>query len=1076
MKLVAVTICINYSDYLACVMEANRVHFDRWVVVSVAEDRATHELCARYGVECIDSRLLRADGKDFHAVDNKGPVLNEGIAHAMRDTGCGMRDAQALAVGFSASGSEVEMDEGDSAQSAVKNAVWCVVLDADVLLPRYFGERVRAMPLEAGCLYAMGGRKVCETREQFEMLRECEPWDRLVARNSQAIGYFNLFSLDASPNRYVVRKGMEGSAHDDFLFTTSFAPSKRRVLPFTAIHLGIYGPNWGGRVTGKYEIRNGVLPADYADYNAGKSAQSAQSAGENAAVIGYFPGGRWLEVTRGFSTVYLVDHFCVHPPSGSTMIEAERTVLRRRFDEQAQGAGNLEMLGVHSVENVGQIADGSLDLLYIPGEVAPEWLCRALPHWLPKMREGGTICGELYGLPHWPDATYTIALLLGTPEDVLADGRWRKIYRAESVRIPHVTEGDGQRGVVFVNTGTGNLEALSLGLFGARTYWDGWLVVMHHGEESESLRILCARLGVELQHASMEPVDDWDELLEECAKAPPCPVSLMLLPWHLPVGPLAPAFDEVPAGWQVFRSEPRVVDEEYLEGGPKHPSRGQPVGRRFSFASAQTYTGTPGDGCVVVYADDAGYWGEAAWAARCDVEAEAALASAPRIRFAEEATVVAVVANAEEAGEFQRNWLTWNIAPEIPVVVLLAGMPAEELWLPGGEGRVQVIALSAKQEGDLAWLLSALANTVKTRLVTFISGTAAALPGAELWKLGEAPRIHATELGAKEREVTGNAFLPATLFAQVEREALRELAPQARGLGLSEIASVFHWLAEFAKDDVGTLGWKFPAVHRIAGRALTRTAVTVRSGVGDPPAVSAGATRPKIRRGADGTITGEVPVPLRLADDVVVISLPERLDRRRRIVAMMGEHNLAFRFSDGVRVRDKDILPEEIAEVGRHGFKEVGTFEKYLRGMVGCRRAHLRVLEKAFADGLDSLLIFEDDAHLTEGWLKHYKAALTELPAGWHQLYLSASPFRKSVPFSKTLWRIAAAYQTTAILYSLEGIEVALKCLRKSRAEIDYWYGIHLHPFGNCYSIHPSIAYQEGGVSDIMSFNRGITP
>ena len=68
MTLVAVTICISYSDYLECVIEANRVHFDRWVVVLVPEDRATHELCARYGVECIDSALLRADGRDFHAV------------------------------------------------------------------------------------------------------------------------------------------------------------------------------------------------------------------------------------------------------------------------------------------------------------------------------------------------------------------------------------------------------------------------------------------------------------------------------------------------------------------------------------------------------------------------------------------------------------------------------------------------------------------------------------------------------------------------------------------------------------------------------------------------------------------------------------------------------------------------------------------------------------------------------------------------------------------------------------------------------------------------------------------------
>jgi hypothetical protein len=253
----------------------------------------------------------------------------------------------------------------------------------------------------------------------------------------------------------------------------------------------------------------------------------------------------------------------------------------------------------------------------------------------------------------------------------------------------------------------------------------------------------------------------------------------------------------------------------------------------------------------------------------------------------------------------------------------------------------------------------------------------------------------------------------------------------------------------FRRDDVATLGWKFPPVHRVAGKSVECTNVEVRTS----------------KRGL-----------LELADDVVVISLPERRDRRARIVAMMENERVAFRFSDGVRVTDEQIDPQEIAEVGRHSFKEVGSFAKYLRGMVGCRRAHLRVLEKAHAAGLESLLIFEDDAHLTDGWLTRYRSALKELPSGWHQLYLSAIPFRRSAPFSKTLWRIAAAYQTTAILYSKQGIEVALQCLRKSRSEIDHWMGLHLHPFGNSYSVHPSIAYQEGGVSDIMSFNRGITP
>jgi GR25 family glycosyltransferase involved in LPS biosynthesis len=100
---------------------------------------------------------------------------------------------------------------------------------------------------------------------------------------------------------------------------------------------------------------------------------------------------------------------------------------------------------------------------------------------------------------------------------------------------------------------------------------------------------------------------------------------------------------------------------------------------------------------------------------------------------------------------------------------------------------------------------------------------------------------------------------------------------------------------------------------------------------------------------------------VQLADDVVVISLPDRIDRQERISGMMAEENLWFRFVDGVRVEDTDIHQFEISEVGRREFKMVAGFDKYLRGMVGCRRAHLRELEAAKAAGLKSLLIIEDD-------------------------------------------------------------------------------------------------------------------
>ena len=155
MKLQAVTVCINYSDFLECILD-NRAYFDRWVIMTVEEDATTIAFCAKHGLECIPSKTLKPDGSDFDASRNKSAILNEGL-------------------------------------EALDPAGWCLILDADVRLPRQFRRRLEALTLESGAIYGPTGRRVIEKREKFEMLVECEPWDRFQARYSGIIGFFQLF-------------------------------------------------------------------------------------------------------------------------------------------------------------------------------------------------------------------------------------------------------------------------------------------------------------------------------------------------------------------------------------------------------------------------------------------------------------------------------------------------------------------------------------------------------------------------------------------------------------------------------------------------------------------------------------------------------------------------------------------------------------------------------------------------------------------------------------------------------------------------------------------------------------------
>jgi hypothetical protein len=1044
MNLVAVTICINYADYLECIVR-NREHFDHWVIMTVGEDHATHEVCAKYGLDCRQSALLRPDGSDFHAAYNKGPVLNEGLNLLAHEDSGNILD-------------------------------WAIILDSDVLLPRDFGRRIRALPLEVGCLYAMGGRKICDTRESFEMLRECEPWDRLVARNSQALGFFNLFSFRVEPNRYPQRGSQDRLAHDDHLFAESFPEEARRILPMTCLHTGPKAQNWAGRSSANYRARNGSVNSERG------TLCTPLGAAHNAAVVGYYPGGRWLDIARDCSNVFLVDHYGIFARTGEPLLAADRAVLQAELRKQSSALRNLIFLPACSLRSLSEIPDGSLDLLYLSGEVTPEWLSLAFPYWQQKLKAGAWIRGDFYGLPHWPDATYALALLLGTPDQTQPDGSWAKRYfpPEKYVSLGEFTTYDRANhfddGLIFLITEGSRFEALTISLHAARTHWRGRIQVFHCGPLNESLRLICARYSVQLCHLSLQP-GRWAGFTEDMCAASPFRRTLLLEAGDILVS--CPTFEPMPAFPEPTLSDgcPLVVlawpdvaklPDQHSSGSermPGLPDHAIGLSADVSVAChvhADRFTGEE-SAPILACNGEPSRWTESAWEKWCEVESEAALFNAARIRVASDATIVSIVAS-QEIGDFQRNWLTWHFDKGTPILLVLVDVDPTEVWLPQTSQTPDVVQITAKQAEDTGQLLRMIHQRCRTGRVIFLPPTAAALPGAELWHgiNWESTSVarHFPGNALQELSITGNRFIPSAFLAMLsigELEKLAGLVEHPRW-GHQELMMLLHEVyssklggEHMANTDLAQIGWRFPNNNFFlhgenhCGPAMAGHTISKRSGL------------------------------LQLADDVVVISLPERTDRRKEMTAMMKREGVWFRFVDGVRVTDAEIDPNEVADVGHSSFKQVAGIEKYLRGMVGCRRAHLGVLNAAYEKRIRSLLIIEDDMRFQDGWLQTLKSALTELPENWLQLYFSALDFQSSRVISPHLRQLAGAYQTTAILYSETGIIAARNCLQHSRSEIDHWMGCHLHPYGNSYSVEPRITYQKGGISDIMSVDRGIT-
>lgn len=131
-KVEAVTVCVDYSDFLSKVAIFNHHHFDRWLVITKKDDNKTRHVCRHLGID-----VLQTDdgGTDF----NKGRMIERGLQHLSSDG-------------------------------------WRLHIDADIALPSHFRRFLKIAELQEDHIYGVD-RIMVQSRQQ---------WDRLLAS-----GYLN---------------------------------------------------------------------------------------------------------------------------------------------------------------------------------------------------------------------------------------------------------------------------------------------------------------------------------------------------------------------------------------------------------------------------------------------------------------------------------------------------------------------------------------------------------------------------------------------------------------------------------------------------------------------------------------------------------------------------------------------------------------------------------------------------------------------------------------------------------------------------------------------------------------------
>lgn len=81
----AVTVCVNYGDFLQAIAPHNSPLFDKWVIVTTPDDDETRAVCHKFGFTCVLSEEHRKTGGSVGKF-NKGAMVDRGLQMCPRDS------------------------------------------------------------------------------------------------------------------------------------------------------------------------------------------------------------------------------------------------------------------------------------------------------------------------------------------------------------------------------------------------------------------------------------------------------------------------------------------------------------------------------------------------------------------------------------------------------------------------------------------------------------------------------------------------------------------------------------------------------------------------------------------------------------------------------------------------------------------------------------------------------------------------------------------------------------------------------------------------------------------------------
>lgn len=250
-KIELILISVSYDDFLDITLVKNKDYFDNIIVVTDLEDEKTVEVCKKYDIECLRTNGFYRNGRQFF---DKGVGVNLAIDN-------------------------------------LKHKEWVLSLDADIILPDDFRNKLFDFGLEKNKIYGCRRYEIRTYQEWLEIQKNPELIKKRFLFRGIFSGFFQLFHYQSEMAQKIIEKykklypetgcNSELDWHfkllmgGDYIYNpplvgnephpfniinnphanqnyNDYCIGTLKELPFTVTHLGMTGQNANSRTTPKF--------------------------------------------------------------------------------------------------------------------------------------------------------------------------------------------------------------------------------------------------------------------------------------------------------------------------------------------------------------------------------------------------------------------------------------------------------------------------------------------------------------------------------------------------------------------------------------------------------------------------------------------------------------------------------------------------------------------------------------------------------------------------------------------------------------------------------------------------------